>query len=99
MTWPFGEQAACAHLERLIVDFIAVDLLDAGVEDGDQVDARLMKLLRQAGHVREAIKIYGEDPIAVHVVDIQMHGAQGKFVEAVPIQHGLDVLLAPVAPP
>ena len=75
-----------------------VGLGHARVDDGHALDPRGLEVGEQAGQIRERLLVHGEDPVAVHVVDVEVDGRQRQVVRLEPGQHRPDVGLGLVAP-
>jgi hypothetical protein len=80
-------------LQTGVEDRIARVVLDAGVDDRDHPESLLGKPFEHSARVGEQVRVPGEDPVAVHVLDVQPEHVAGDVVVAVPPPDRLDRVL------
>ena len=69
---PVPRLAVQILLPAVGVDGVVLVHLHAGVHDGDDAEALLPEVGDEALRVGEAVLVPGEDPVAVHVVDVEV---------------------------
>src|SRR5438094_714572 len=69
------------------VDGIVLVYFDSRVDDRDQLHTECIQLAYQSGRIREPLRIPGEDPIFIHVVDVEIDGIEGNAALAKRSRH------------
>jgi hypothetical protein len=90
-----AEQVAPAALDVGVVVRVH---LHARVHDGDHVEAPSSKLRDERAGVGEAFVVPGEDPVAVHVVYVEVEGVAGDVALAEPVCQLAHLTFGLVAP-
>ena len=88
-----------AFFHSLLIDLIAFLDLDAGVNNGNQMNILLLHLLYKLREIRELVFIYRKILEPLHVVDIHIHAVQGHLIVPVLPNHPADILRVLIAPP
>ena len=86
-------------LQPLVVDPVAGVVLDAWIDDGDDLEPRLVEALQHAGSIGKALVVPREDPVLVHVVDVEPQGVARNVVRAVASAELLHLVLRVGVPP
>src|SRR5262249_6828598 len=89
-------------LQPLIVGVIAfiliLRLLDSRIDDGYQLYSLTTELVAQALRVRKPFLVEGEDPIAVHVIDVEMHDVERQVAPAIFVHNFFDHRVGVITP-